>query len=64
MLCFTYLDASSNLYLCSLSGAKGMPIDSILRSSSSYKKAKLTASQKEETESQPVDFVPDSLADT
>ncbi|KAK4283513.1 hypothetical protein QN277_000456 [Acacia crassicarpa] len=45
-----------------LSGKKGMPLDSILRSSSRYKKAKLTASQVEESESQPVDFVPDSQA--
>ncbi|XP_054790804.1 uncharacterized protein LOC129296234 [Prosopis cineraria] len=46
-----------------LSVKKGMPIDSILRSSRRYKKAKLTASQFEESENQPVDFVPDSLAD-
>ncbi|KAJ7957650.1 COP1-interacting protein 4 [Quillaja saponaria] len=43
-------------------GTKGMTIDRIFRSSSRYKKAKLTASQLEETESQPVEFVPDSLA--
>ncbi|KAB1201207.1 hypothetical protein CJ030_MR0G004688 [Morella rubra] len=49
----------------SSSGAKGMTLDTILRSSSRYKKAKQTAdqSQLEETESQRVDFVPDSLAD-
>lgn len=42
-----------------------MTLDTILRSSSRYKKAKLTAtqSQLEDTESQPVDFVPDSQAD-
>ncbi|KAI4336641.1 hypothetical protein L6164_015141 [Bauhinia variegata] len=43
-------------------GTKGMSIDSILRSSSRFKKAKMTASQLEETESQPVDFVPESQA--
>ncbi|KAI9080835.1 hypothetical protein K1719_037144 [Acacia pycnantha] len=47
-----------------LSGKRGMPLDSILRSSSRYKRAKLTASQVEESESQPVDFVPDSQAGT
>ncbi|XP_043726105.1 uncharacterized protein LOC122672696 [Telopea speciosissima] len=45
--------------------AEYMTLDMILKCSSSYKKAKLTASQSqlEETESQPVDFVLDSLAD-
>ncbi|XP_027334850.1 uncharacterized protein LOC113849273 isoform X2 [Abrus precatorius] len=46
----------------SLSGTKGMPIDHVLRSSRRFKKAKTTASQLEETQSQP-EFVPDSLAD-
>ncbi|KAJ9176266.1 hypothetical protein P3X46_011601 [Hevea brasiliensis] len=42
--------------------SSGMTLDTILRSSSKYKKAKLTASQSqlEDIESQPVDFVPDS----
>jgi len=42
-----------------------MDLGTILRSSRSYENAKLTASQSqlEDTESQPVDFVPDSLAD-
>ncbi|XP_075660197.1 uncharacterized protein LOC142630029 [Castanea sativa] len=45
--------------------AKDMDLGTIFRSSRSFKKAKLTASQLqlEDTESQPVDFVPDSLAD-
>ncbi|KDP26722.1 hypothetical protein JCGZ_17880 [Jatropha curcas] len=43
----------------------GITLDMILRSSSSYKKAKLTASQNAaDTESQPVDFVPDSQGNT
>ncbi|XP_057949426.1 uncharacterized protein LOC131144664 isoform X2 [Malania oleifera] len=44
------------------SGSKDITMNMILRSSSRYKKAKLTASQSqlEDTESQPVDFVPDS----
>ncbi|KAJ1392867.1 hypothetical protein SESBI_35452 [Sesbania bispinosa] len=46
----------------SLSDAKGMTIDRVLRSSTRYKKAKITASQLDESESQP-EFVPDSLAD-
>ncbi|KAK7306201.1 hypothetical protein VNO77_44127 [Canavalia gladiata] len=49
-------------FKASLSGTNGMSIDHILRSSSRFKKAKTTASQLEESESQP-DFVPDSLAD-
>ncbi|KAK7301028.1 hypothetical protein RJT34_11883 [Clitoria ternatea] len=44
----------------SLSSMKGMSIDRVLRSSSRFKKAKTTASQLEETESEP-EFVPDSL---
>lgn len=49
----------------SSSVAKDMDLGTIFRSSRSFKKAKLTASQLqlEDTESQPVDFVPDSLAD-
>uniref|UniRef100_A0A2P2II16 Uncharacterized protein LOC105138056 isoform X2 n=1 Tax=Rhizophora mucronata TaxID=61149 RepID=A0A2P2II16_RHIMU len=45
-------------------GSSGITLDSILRRSNRFKKAKLTASQSqlEETESQPVDFVPDSQA--
>ncbi|XP_061370088.1 uncharacterized protein LOC133312828 [Gastrolobium bilobum] len=46
----------------SLSGTKGISVDRILRSSSRFKKAKISASQLEETERQP-EFVPDSLAD-
>ncbi|KAH8495409.1 hypothetical protein H0E87_018550 [Populus deltoides] len=42
----------------------GLTLEKILRSSSRYKKAKLTASQSqlEDTENEPVDFVPDSQA--
>lgn len=49
-------------FAASCSSSSGMTLDTILRSSSSYKKAKLTASQSqlEDTESQPVDIVPDS----
>lgn len=36
----------------------------ILRSSSRFKKAKVMAAQCQDEESQPVDVVPDSLADT
>lgn len=39
-------------------------MEMILRSSSRFKKAKVTAAQCEAEESQPVDVVPDSLADT
>ncbi|XP_022996640.1 uncharacterized protein LOC111491822 isoform X2 [Cucurbita maxima] len=44
------------------SSPENMTLDIILRSSSRYKKAKLTAVQslQDDTESQPVDFVPDS----
>ncbi|XP_015572220.2 uncharacterized protein LOC8285446 [Ricinus communis] len=44
--------------------SSGLTLDAILRSSSRYKKAKLTAAQLqlEDTESQPVEFVPDSQA--
>ncbi|XP_016446537.1 uncharacterized protein LOC107771625 [Nicotiana tabacum] len=38
-------------------------IDMILRSSSRFKKAKVIAAQSQDEESQPVDVVPDSLAD-
>lgn len=37
-----------------------MSMSDLLRSSSRFKKAKLTASQEEDTESQQVDFVPES----
>ncbi|KAG6687381.1 uncharacterized protein LOC122281418 isoform X2 [Carya illinoinensis] len=49
----------------SSSRAKSLTLDTILRSSSRYKKAKQTAvqSELEDTESQPVDYVPDSLVD-
>ncbi|KAJ6981308.1 hypothetical protein NC653_024648 [Populus alba x Populus x berolinensis] len=40
----------------------GLTLERILRSSSRYKKAKLTVSQLEDTENEPVDFVPDSQA--
>ncbi|KAL2332709.1 hypothetical protein Fmac_013922 [Flemingia macrophylla] len=46
----------------SFSGTGGMSIDQLLRSSRRFKKAKTTASQLEETQSQ-LEFVPDSLAD-
>ncbi|XP_057739719.1 uncharacterized protein LOC130956739 [Arachis stenosperma] len=46
----------------SMSTIKGKPIDHVFRSSSRYKKARITASQLEESESQP-EFVPDSLAE-
>ncbi|KAJ8569667.1 hypothetical protein K7X08_006244 [Anisodus acutangulus] len=43
---------------------QGTTMDMILRSSSRFKKAKVTAAQCQDEESQPVDVVPDSLADT
>nr|KYP75730.1 hypothetical protein KK1_019930 [Cajanus cajan] len=46
----------------SFSGTKGMSIDQLLRSSSRFKKAKTTASQLEESQSQP-EFNPESLAE-
>ncbi|MED6145828.1 hypothetical protein PIB30_028814 [Stylosanthes scabra] len=49
-------------FKASMSSVKGKPIDHVLRSSSRYKKAKITASQLQESESQP-EFVPDSLAE-
>ncbi|MED6151911.1 hypothetical protein PIB30_086886 [Stylosanthes scabra] len=49
-------------FKASMSSIKGKPIDHVLRSSSRYKKAKITASQLQESESQP-EFVPDSLAE-
>ncbi|KAF9673382.1 hypothetical protein SADUNF_Sadunf10G0018300 [Salix dunnii] len=44
--------------------SSGLTLEKILRSSSRYKKAKLTVSQSQhqDTESEPVDFVPDSQA--
>ncbi|KAJ4961214.1 hypothetical protein NE237_021124 [Protea cynaroides] len=54
-----------NLIFSQSGGPMDLSLDMILRSSRSYKKAKLTASQSQrgETESQPVDFVLDSLVD-
>ncbi|XP_050938421.1 uncharacterized protein LOC103487735 isoform X3 [Cucumis melo] len=48
------------------SSPENLTLDTILRSSSRYKKAKITASQlqQDDTESQPVDFVPDSQTNT
>ncbi|PKI32534.1 biorientation of chromosomes in cell division protein 1-like 1 [Punica granatum] len=47
----------------SIKGVESLSMDRILRSSSGYKKARLAAaSQLEENESQPVEFVPDSQA--
>jgi hypothetical protein len=51
--------------MSSLSGPTKMSIDLIVRSSTRYKKAKLTASQLDETQPESSDspeFVPDSLA--
>lgn len=64
MFCILYyaIGVILNLSLASLSDTKGMSIDCVLRSSSRYKKAKIIASQLDESESQP-DFVPDSFAD-
>ncbi|XP_058753965.1 leashin-like [Vicia villosa] len=45
----------------SLSGTTKLPIEQILRSSARYKKAKITASQLDESETP--EFVPDSLAE-
>ena len=61
------LSVSNHCYLSawsSSSGSKNVTMDVILRSSSRFKKAKLTASQSElnDTESQHVEFVPDSQA--
>lgn len=39
-------------------------MESILRNSSRFKKAKVSAAQSQDEESQHVDVVPDSLADT
>ena len=56
---------SNHCYLSvwsSTSESKKVTMDAILRRSSRFKKAKVTASQSElnDTESQPVEFVPDS----
>ncbi|PON91410.1 hypothetical protein TorRG33x02_126930 [Trema orientale] len=52
-----------NIMKSSISSAKDMDFGTVLRSSSRYQKAKLTASQLQlEDESQQVDFVPDSQA--
>lgn len=49
----------------SLSGKKNITMDMLLRSSASFKKAKSIATQHEleDTESQPVEFIPDSQVD-
>lgn len=54
---------SLKFFFCSCNSS-GLTLEKILRSSSRYKKAKLTASQSqlEDTENEPVDFVPDSQA--
>ncbi|KAF8399836.1 hypothetical protein HHK36_015708 [Tetracentron sinense] len=58
-------NGGNNITKSQSSGPKNMRLDTILRSSSRYKKAKLTASQSqlEDTESQPIDFVLNSQAD-
>ncbi|XP_042496455.1 uncharacterized protein LOC122075483 [Macadamia integrifolia] len=58
-------NGGDNLMDSQSGGPKNMTLDMILRSSSSYKKAKLTASQSQlnDNESQPVEFVLDGLAD-
>ncbi|CAK9171649.1 unnamed protein product [Ilex paraguariensis] len=55
-------DVGRNILKPQSSGPKNITMDMILRSSSRFKKAKLTASQSqmEDTENQPVDVVPDS----
>ncbi|KAL6969339.1 hypothetical protein U1Q18_029055 [Sarracenia purpurea var. burkii] len=57
-------DGEENIIKSRSSGPKNITMDMILRGSSRFKKAKLTAtqSQLEDTESQSVDFVPDSQA--
>ncbi|XP_042487373.1 dentin sialophosphoprotein-like isoform X2 [Macadamia integrifolia] len=51
------------IYSQSCGPAEYITLDMILKCSRSYKKAKLTASQSQLEESQPIDFVLDSLAD-
>ncbi|XP_014494429.1 uncharacterized protein LOC106756489 isoform X2 [Vigna radiata var. radiata] len=46
-----------------LTDTKEMSIDDVLRSSSWFKEAKITASQLQESQSQSLEFVPDSLVD-
>lgn len=63
-------------FICHISGAydhigysnrflgEALTMESILRNSSRFKKAKVSAAQSQDEESQHVDVVPDSLADT
>ncbi|XP_072958127.1 uncharacterized protein [Typha angustifolia] len=56
-------DGSAILSQSSSGPRKKLPLDTILRSSSSYKKAKLTASQSQaddDSENQPIDVVPET----
>ncbi|XP_030541919.1 uncharacterized protein LOC115749311 isoform X2 [Rhodamnia argentea] len=57
-------DGGSSMKKSQSSDRKDLTLDRILRSSSRYKKAKLVASQSqlEDSESQPLEFVPDSQA--
>ncbi|KAI3423050.1 uncharacterized protein J3R85_011342 [Psidium guajava] len=57
-------DGGSSMKKSQTSDRKDLTLDKILRSSSRYKKAKLAASQSqlEDSESQPLEFVPDSQA--
>lgn len=63
-LCFHMLSISEVFFFFLSCNSSGLTLEKILRSSSRYKKAKLTASQSqlEDTENEPVDFVPDSQA--
>lgn len=62
-LCFHMLSISEVFFFFPCNSS-GLTLERILRSSSRYKKAKLTVSQSqlEDTENEPVDFVPDSQA--
>ncbi|XP_076943443.1 uncharacterized protein LOC143613680 [Bidens hawaiensis] len=53
-------DGGKNSMMSQSNLKKNMSMSDLLRSSSRFKKAKFTASQTEDTESQPVDFVSDS----
>lgn len=59
-------DVGSGIKKSQSSDRKDLTLDKILRSSSRYKKAKLAASrsQLEDSESQPLEFVPDSQANS
>ncbi|CAN4123939.1 unnamed protein product [Withania somnifera] len=57
-------DAAAKRKLKSNFLGQDITMDMILRSSSRFKKAKVMAAQCQDEESQPVDVVPDSLADT